>query len=140
MALLKGVPEEELFDAVLAGRSMYLMFSKYKVLCSSIVGGILPIALGVAVGIKRKGGDEKANVFIGDMCARTGLFHEFIQYADGFKLPIRVIVEDNGLSTDTPTIEVWGSDVQSRSSNIETIRYNYQRTEPHVGVGVNVAF
>ncbi len=138
-ALLKGIPEDELFQQILEGRSMYVMSKKHGFVCSSIVGGILPIAAGVAAGIKRKGNwypyTPTVHVFVGDMTARTGLFHEFLEYCRGQDLPVRVVTEDNGLSTNTPTKKVWGSGWKLR-----TTYYQYQRMYPHVGVGEHVAF
>ncbi len=134
--LLKGVPEEEVFQAILDGRSMYLNFPEYKVVASSIVGGILPIALGMAMGAKRKGLDEQVWVFVGDMAATTGVFHEFAQYAQGHALPLHTVVEDNGYSTNTPTGLVWGQ----HEIPIPIERYSYERTFPHTGVGAWVTF
>lgn len=161
-ALLKGVPEDELFAAICAGRSMYFCSARHRVLCSAIVGGILPIALGVAMGIKRAKeecpecqgtGEVEGNplvsptvpcpadhprvwVFIGDMARRTGLFHEFAQYATGHGLNIRVIEEDNGYSTNANTEELWGGPMYQ----YETIRYGYVRNRPHTGIGRNITF
>ena len=53
-ALLKGIPEEELFQMILDGRSMFIMSKANNFMSSAIVGGCLPIAMGVAAGIKRK--------------------------------------------------------------------------------------
>src|SRR5262245_49376678 len=78
--LLAGWPEEELFAEILAGKGMYLHSWDRRIFCSSIVGGTLPIAAGVALGIKRNGGRERVYVFVGDMAATTGLFHEFKQF------------------------------------------------------------
>ena len=63
-ALLKGVPPEELKASILRGESMSLRFPDYQVYSSSIVGGIIPIALGVALSIKRKGGDQRVWCFL----------------------------------------------------------------------------
>ena len=52
--LLKGVPPDELKEAILQGRSISLCFSDYNVLCSGIVTGVLPISTGIAMDIKRK--------------------------------------------------------------------------------------
>jgi|CXWL01.1.fsa_nt_gi pyruvate dehydrogenase E1 component alpha subunit len=134
-ALLKGISEEEVYRQIIAGRSMYLMSKPHRFFCSSIVGGILPIACGVALGIKRQQLTEKVWVFIGDMTAETGIYHEFIKYCQGFNLPINVVIEDNGLSTNTPTKIVWGT-----QHGISIHRYNYQRSFPHVGVGQHVNF
>ena len=75
-SLLKGVPREEMMEAILEGKSISLCFPKQKVISSAIVGGILPIAVGAAMGIKRKGGTNKVVCFVGEMTSETGAFHE----------------------------------------------------------------
>ena len=79
--LLKGVPEDILMKEIIEGKSISLCFPEYKIYSSAIVGGNLPIALGVAFDIKRKNLDEKVYCFIGDMTAETGIAHETIKYA-----------------------------------------------------------
>lgn len=140
-ALLKGIPEDWLFQAILEGRSMYLMNREYRFMCSSIVGGILPIACGVALGIKRNGGSEKVHVCVGDMTEMTGIYSEFMDYSAGHDLPVHVIVADNGLSTNTPTRQVWGPyGMYVPEAVMQITRYNYSRKGPHVGVGQHVTF
>jgi TPP-dependent pyruvate/acetoin dehydrogenase alpha subunit len=70
------------------------------------------------------------------MAAETGTFHECAAYARRNALPLTFVVEDNGLSTDTPTQEAWGRD----EGGPNVIRYAYRRTYPHYGVGVRVNF
>lgn len=53
-ALLKGISAEWLKKEILKGRSMGINSMKHQFYSSSIVGGILPIALGVAQSIKLK--------------------------------------------------------------------------------------
>jgi TPP-dependent pyruvate/acetoin dehydrogenase alpha subunit len=138
-ALLKGCPEEWVFDEILAGRSMYLMSKEHRVVGSSIVGGILPVACGLAMGIARRGGSERVWVVTGDMTATTGLFSEFIRYCAGHGLPVRVVVCDNGYSTNAPTEQVWGtSSVQG--TGLQVTRFRYKRTMPHVGLAERVSF
>ncbi len=74
--LLKGVPKDELKAAILKGRSISLCFKEYRILCSGIVTGTLPIATGIALDIKRKGGTNKVYCFMGDMTSETGIAHE----------------------------------------------------------------
>ncbi len=136
MCLLAGVPEDEVFDAIVDGRSMFLQFAKYNVFCSAIVGGILPIALGVAAGVKRSELSGRVHVFIGDMCYKTGLFSEFEQYAHGHELPVRIVVENNGLSTNAITRKTWGESWNLQPPD----HYNYERTYPHVGLSQRVSF
>ena len=50
--LLKGVPEAELENAILEGRSIALNFPDYRIYSSAIVTGQIPQAVGVAMAIK----------------------------------------------------------------------------------------
>ncbi len=134
--LLKGVPPDEVRAAILAGRSIALCFPEYKVLSSAIVGGICPIATGLGWAIKERGGSEKVHVFIGDMGAESGIYHECSKYSGRHSLPINWIIEDNGMSVSTETNVVWGD--SQRPANV--IRYRYGLTFPHVGTGKWVSF
>jgi pyruvate dehydrogenase E1 component alpha subunit len=129
-ALLKGVPPERVMAEIIAGRSMMLHFPDYRFFSSAIVGGILPIACGVAAG------GHRCWCFVGDMTASLGAFHDAERYAMGHLLPITFVVEDNGLSTNTPTAETWGL----RWGLPKTRRYAYTRTWPHTGSGRYIAF
>ena len=52
--LLKGVPPESVKKEILNGKSISLCFPEHKIYSSAIVGGSLPIAVGIALSIKRK--------------------------------------------------------------------------------------
>jgi pyruvate dehydrogenase E1 component alpha subunit len=52
-ALLAGIPPADIRAKILAGRSITLTFPEHNFISSAIVGGILPIAVGIALGIKR---------------------------------------------------------------------------------------
>lgn len=127
-ALLHGLPPEWIFAEILSGRSMSLNSPRHRFLSSAIVGGILPIAMGVAAGIKRQKDARTVWCFVGDMTASLGVFSDCYKYASRNALPIMFVIEDNGLSTTTPTEEAWGSEY---GYNLK--RYNYTRTEPHIG-------
>ena len=135
-ALLKGVPKEWLKQWILDNKSIHVMNKEHKIVTSAIVCGTLSPALGAALAIKLKGGKNHVWAFCGDMTAETGGFHECIKYARRNNLPITFVVEDNDLSTDTPTQEAWG--LEEGGPNI--LRYKYKRTYPHYGVGVFVDF
>jgi pyruvate dehydrogenase E1 component alpha subunit len=142
--LLKGVPRETLMADILAGKSITLTYPEQKVISSAIVGGVIPIALGIAWAVKRQmfasiipqREDGRVFVFVGDMTARGGMFHECVQYANGHGLPIKFVVEDNGISVCTPTAETWG--VENRGGNIQN--YSYKLPWPHSGAGHRVQF
>lgn len=129
-ALLHGVPREKVMAEILAGRSMSLHFPEYRFFTSPIVGGILPIACGVAAAGRR------VWCFVGDMTASIGAFHDAEKFAVGHDLPITFVVEDNGFSAHTPTAETWGDGYNGE----RTIHYTYHLEYPHCGVGKYVAF
>lgn len=131
-ALLHGIPRAEVMREIRAGRSMNLAFPQYRFFTSAIVGGILPIATGIAAA------GERVWCFVGDMAATTGAFHEALQYADGHQLPIQFVVEDNAMSTNSPTKECWGE--PKSITPVRFTHYRYKRTQEHVGTGRFVHF
>ena len=134
--LLKGVPREQVKTAILKGRSIALCFPQYRILSSAIVGGICPIATGLAWAIKERGGPERVHVFLGDMSANTGISHECVKYCAGHDLPVRWIIEDNKKSVCTDTRATWGE----LTPAISLTCYDYKLTWPHVGTGQWVRF
>ena len=89
--------------------------------------------MGVALSIKKLKQKNIVWVFIGDMTFETGTFHECYKYSQNFKLPIKFVVEDNGLSTNTPTKIAWGKISKKPKKNL--IYYKYSRKYPHQGTG-----
>jgi pyruvate dehydrogenase E1 component alpha subunit len=135
--LLKGISSDWLENEILDGRSITIVNKDEKFYSSAIVGGIIPIAVGVAMSNKLKNIDEIVWCFVGDMTFETGTFMENYKYAKNFNLPIKFIVEDNKVSTNTPTIETWG-----KKSEIpdDIIWYQYDKVWPHYGTGKWVIF
>ena len=136
-ALLHGVPSEWLENEILEGRSITIVNKEHKFYSSAIVGGIIPIAVGVAVKNKMDGIDDTVWCFIGDMAFETGTFMENYKYSKNFDLPIRFVVEDTGVSTNTPTIETWKIKTNPPS---DVIWYDYKKQWPHYGTGKWVIF
>ena len=138
-ALLKGVTPEELRAAIHRGESMALRFDEYRVYGSAIAGGTIPIALGAALSIKRRSGDARVWLFVGDMMAESGILYEAFKYAENFYLPLTIVIEDNGVSVCTDTREAWGLDNAFRET-ANVIRYKYKSKWPHCGSGKRVEF
>ena len=139
--LLKGVPQDEVLDAVLKNKSICLSFKKYNILSSAIVGGNAPIATGIAMGLKRKKSLSHVWCFLGDMSFYTGSVQESIRYSEVNDLPITFVIADNGISVNTPTREVWGDDiVELTEKSNKCIRYEYTNIFPHAGTGKRVLF
>lgn len=141
--LLKGVPRERLFADILAGRSISLCYSEFRIFSSAIVTGVLPIAVGIAKDIMRTAQSNRVYCFLGDMTSETGVAHECIKYARNYRLPIRFIVEDNGKSVCTDTRDAWGCETLSYE-NINDDFVTYYRYDsskyPHAGSGTRIQF
>jgi TPP-dependent pyruvate/acetoin dehydrogenase alpha subunit len=140
--LLKGVPREKVKAEILAGRSISLCFPEHRVVSSAIVGGIIPIAVGAAMGVKRRGEKARVHCFVGDMTSETGVFHECLKYSTNHQLPIRFIIEDNAKSVCTDTRETWNQPVLTyeNSRHPLVVYYKYQTKYPHAGAGQRVQF
>ena len=137
-ALLHGVEPSVLKEKILDGKSITIVDKECKFYSSAIVTGTLPIALGVAKGLKEQHSSDKVWVFLGDMAFESGIFYEVHKYARNYNLPLHFVVEDNGVSTNTPTLDTWGG-VQREIPN-DVIYYKYKSKYPHYGTGKWVVF
>ena len=120
-ALLKGIPPAEVKRQIMAGRSMFISSPEHRFISSAIMGGMLPIACGLAYA------GERVWCFVGDMCASIGAFEDAKVYVGCNNLGVEFVIEDNGLSTNTPTVDAWGPIWRA----IDPRRYHYERTYPH---------
>jgi len=136
-ALLKGINSSWIEREILAGKSITICNLDERFYSSAIVGGTLSVALGVAQSIKISGGKEKVWCFIGDMSFESGIFYEVHKYARNFDLPLYFVVEDNAVSTYTPTAATWS---KKRDVPEDVIHYTYKSKYPHYGTGKWIAF
>jgi len=139
--LLKGVPQEQIKQDILDGKSITLCYPEYNIYSSAIVTGNIPIATGVALDIKRKGGTNHVWCFVGDMTSETGTFFENWKYAVNHDLPITYVIENNGKSVCTETHKVWNTDeLYFAKETRKIIYYEYQTKYPHAGAGARIQF
>tara|TARA_R110000751_G_scaffold14970_12_gene48550 strand:+ start:1296 stop:1937 length:642 start_codon:yes stop_codon:yes gene_type:complete len=137
-SLLHGVPGDHLWKLICAGKSMSVFCKKPKLYTSSIVGGVIPIALGAAKAQKLNNTGRKVWCFIGDMTYETGAFHEAYKYSRSHELPLEFVIEDNNMSTNTPTDETWNGHKSKIPKDV--FYYFYEREYPHHGTGQWVLF
>ncbi len=141
--LLKGVPPSQLKAEIMAGRSISLCFPKYRILSSAIVGGVVSIAAGIALGIKRSGEKARVYCFLGEMTAETGIAHESVKYCRNHQLPVTWVIEDNGKSVCTNTKAAWALAAhwwELENGATDVISYRYENHYPHAGAGSRVQF
>jgi len=69
---------------------------------NGVVGGGLPIAPGVALGLRMQGSDRVCLCFFGDGAANEGAFHESLNLAAVWKLPVVYVCENNQYAMSMP--------------------------------------
>ncbi len=103
-AIAKGVPLKEMTAEIFGratglgrgkGGHMHLFDAEHKFSCSGIVGASLPPAVGAALAARKLGKDWVAVAFFGDGAANQGTFHESLNLAALWKLPVVFVCEDN---------------------------------------------
>lgn len=86
------------------GGSMHLSdFSVGSLGETSIVGSGLPVATGAALGAKLQGSDRVTLCFFGDGASSQGTFHESLNLASLWQLPVVYVCENNGYGEMTAT-------------------------------------
>ena len=78
------------------GGSMHLFDAKRHFMGGhGIVGGHIPLAAGIAFGIKYKGGNQVVLCYFGEAAVNIGAFHEALNMAAVWKLPVVFLCENN---------------------------------------------
>jgi pyruvate dehydrogenase E1 component alpha subunit len=110
-AIAKGVPLDkmaaEMFGKVTGlghgkGGHMHLFDPEHHFSCSGIIGASLPPACGAALAAKKGGSDAVAVAFFGEGAANQGSFHESLNLAALWHLPVIFVCEDNSWAISVP--------------------------------------
>jgi pyruvate dehydrogenase E1 component subunit alpha len=104
-ALVRGIPPgavmAELFGKATGcskgkGGSMHLFDAQRHFMGGhGIVGGHIPLAAGMGFGIKYRGGDQVCLCYFGEAAVNIGAFHETLNMASVWKLPVVFLCENN---------------------------------------------
>lgn len=109
------------------GGSMHLFDKKLNFLGGhGIVGGHIPVATGVAFAISYRGGDQVCVCFFGEAAVNIGAFHEALNMASLWNLPVVFIIENNRYGMGTAI---------SRSTAQQDV---VKRAESYAMIGVSV--
>jgi pyruvate dehydrogenase E1 component alpha subunit len=85
------------------GGSMHIAdFSVGMLGANGVVGGGFNIATGAALAIKKQKRDNVSVVFFGDGASNRGTFHEALNMASVWKLPVIFVCENNQWASTTP--------------------------------------
>src|SRR3981081_1767956 len=114
--LARGVPVEKVLGELMQrdnglmrgkGGSMHLTSVEHGVMGSyAIIGAHLPIACGAALRAQYKGDSDVTVCFFGDGTTNIGAFHEALNFAAVWKLPVIFVCENNLYMEYTPISEV----------------------------------
>src|ERR1700676_5339823 len=114
--LARGVPIEQVLGELMQrdnglmrgkGGSMHLTSVAHGVMGSyAIIGAHLPIACGTALRAQYKGEDDVTVCFFGDGTTNIGAFHEALNFAAVWKLPVVFVCENNLYMEYTPIGDV----------------------------------
>lgn len=69
---------------------------------SAVIGASITVAVGAALAMRLQKRDSIVVCFFGDGAAQRGDFHEGLNFAGAFKLPIIFVLENNGFAEYTP--------------------------------------
>ena len=85
------------------GGSMHISAPEIGLIgCTAIVGAGIPIATGAGLSAKMKGSGQVSMAFFGDGASNQGVFHESINLASIWKLPVVYVCENNQYGEYTP--------------------------------------
>ena len=88
------------------GGSMHIAdFEGGNLGANGIVGGGIPIAVGAGISIQNRGTDQVVACFFGDGATNQGTFHESLNLAALWKLPVIFVCENNQYALSTPIRE-----------------------------------
>ncbi len=114
--LARGVPVEKVLGELMQrdnglmrgkGGSMHLTSEEHGVMGSyAIIGAHLPIACGAAWRAQYKGHKDVSVCFFGDGTTNIGAFHEALNFAAVWKLPVIFVCENNFYMEYTPIADV----------------------------------
>lgn len=95
------------------GGSMHLFDAELGFLGGyAIVGGMMPIAVGLGLGAKHLGNDRVTLCFFGDGAVNEGEFHESLNLAALWNLPVVFLCENNGYGMGSPIQDTFaGTDI-----------------------------
>jgi TPP-dependent pyruvate/acetoin dehydrogenase alpha subunit len=84
------------------GGHMHLFSVEPNFGCSGIIGEGMPVAVGAAMAFRHLGTDNVALSYFGEGAANQGSFHESLNLAALWKLPVVFVCEDNAYAISVP--------------------------------------
>lgn len=105
--------------------SMHLAAPEFGVIgASAVVGSTIPLAVGGALAARLQGSEAISVVCYGDGATNQGCYHESLNFAALYNLPVLFLCENNGLAVHASLAERQSYDVlvHARAYGIEALR------------------
>lgn len=140
-ALAKGADPKKLYSEIFGkvdgyskgrGGSMHITSKDINFIATPIVGGGIPIGVGISLGLKKEKSRNIVIVFIGEGATNQGTFHESLNLASIFKLPVLFVCENNKYSVSTDfsySFNIPKISIRSSSYGIEGITIDGNNVE-----------
>lgn len=87
------------------GGAMQFIHAENNLFCGSIVGSNIPLAAGMGLAFRESETDQVVMCMFGDGASNTGSFHEGLNLASLWKLPVIFILENNQFAEAMPVRE-----------------------------------
>lgn len=132
--LAKGGSEQKLWDEIMGlpsgvnqgfSGSQGISDKSINFHASAIVGGLVGVAVGTAYALKMDKAPGIAICCVGDAGTEAGVFWESLNFASLHQLPVAFIVENNGMSVDSPIADRQATPLPQR---VEAFGIDVRRT------------
>lgn len=123
-SVAKGVPEQAILSELMgkeAGMCLGIGGSMHStdlqaglIFSTAIVGGGIPLSVGVALALKKSKKASCVVCFFGDGATNTGAFHEALNLAALWKLPVIFVCENNRYAISVPVTKSTSAPIAQR--------------------------
>lgn len=110
------------------GGSQHVLRDRY--LSTGVQGESLPVATGVALHLKRHEPGALALTYVGDGTWGEGAVYEALNMASLWRLPLLVVVENNGIAQSTRTTAQLAGTIRDRAAAFGCTHLRVENTDP----------
>jgi 2-oxoisovalerate dehydrogenase E1 component len=110
------------------GGSQHLAYRHFH--SNGVQGGMTGIAAGLALARKHRESGAIVSVIVGDGTLGQGLLYESMNLASVWKVPLLVVVENNGIAQTTYTRDTIGGGIEERGAAFGLSTWRYSDDDP----------
>lgn len=134
--LAYGGPEELLLAEIMSkksglckgkGGSQHIHYKNFYT--NGVQGGIVPNAVGIALGNKLKNSSSNTLVFLGDGTLGQGVVYESLNIASIYEVPVMFIIEDNQYAMSTKRTDAIAGNIKRRIEGFDVKTFEIESTD-----------